>query len=221
MDAEIVSTVFEVATRTKMTGAIIARGVRYEDFLRDYSGQHVEWVNGVVIRMSPIDERHDALTRFLDNLFQAYLELTGGGRVLQDPMVMKLGPDQPARQPDLQILLPESLGRIGQYAVIGPADLVVEVAAPESEHRDAIEKLAEYEQAGVREYWLLSPRHQRTSFWVLSSEGIYEVRETDAGGRYTSEILSQLQVDVSLFWRKPLPGYIETLRLVEAMLSTE
>jgi Uma2 family endonuclease len=93
-------------------------------------------------------------------------------------MVMKLGPDQPARQPDLQILLPESLGRIGQYAVIGPADLVVEVAAPESEHRDAIEKLAEYEQAGVREYWLLSPRHQRASFWVLSSEGIYEVRET-------------------------------------------
>lgn len=219
MDAEIVSTVFEVATRTKMTGAVIARGVRYEDFLRDYSGQHVEWVQGYVIKMSPIDERHDALTRFLDNLFQAYLELTSGGRVLQDPMVMRLGPDLPARQPDLQVLLPENLGRVGQNAVNGPADLVVEVASPESEHRDAIEKLAEYERAGVREYWLLSPRHERASFWVLSSEGIYEVKETDNDGHYTSEVLSNLTLDVSLFWRKPLPGLIETLRLVEAMLN--
>jgi len=211
--------VFQATTTAYITGEIVAKNVSYEDFLRGYDGQHVEWVQGRVIKMSPVDERHDALSRFLDNLLQVYLELTGGGRVLQDPMVMRPGPDFPARQPDLQVLLPESLGYLEQNAVEGPADLVVEVISPESARRDQIEKFAEYERAGVREYWILDPRNHSAQFWVLSEGLFYEARQPNTGNVYQSSVLPHLHISVDLFWRDPLPGYVETLRLVEAMLA--
>lgn len=213
--------VIHVPTILHVTGEIIARDIRYEDFLRDFSGQHVEWVQGQVIKMPPVDERHDALSRFIDNLLQAYLELTGGGRVLQDPMVTRLGPDLPARQPDIQVLLPESLGRLQQNAVNGPADLIVEVVSPESERRDHVEKFSEYEQAGVREYWILDPRSRTGHFWVLTDDGLFEALRPDDDEVYQSSVLNRLSIPLDMFWRSPLPGYVETLRLVEAMLADD
>lgn len=218
MDAEIVSTVFEVATRTKMTGAVIARGVRYEDFLRDYSGQHVEWVQGYVIKMSPVSAEHNAITRFLIVLFDNLLSEVGG-QVFHDPMVMRLGPGQPARQPDIQILLEDSLHRVQKNSIEGPADLIVEVVSTESQHRDHFEKRQEYEAGGVREYWVIDPLRRNAVFYALNDEDVYDFLPPDDDGVFQSHVMPDLRLPVDIFWRETLPKGLEIARIVEAMLN--
>jgi len=205
----------------RLSGEIIAENISFEDFLIKFPGEHLEWFDGYVITMSGIEERHDALTAFLRILFMYYLELSGGGRVLQDPMIMRTRPDLPARAPDLQVLLPASLGLLKHNFVAGAADLVVEVISSESERRDRVEKFAEYELAGVHEYWIFDWRFEEALFFQLDEQGKYHRAELDENGVYHSKVLNRLQLPVVRLWEEQLPGVGEIVRMVEAMLTAQ
>ena len=41
--------------------------------------------------------------------------------------------------------------------VVGAPDFVLEVVSPSTKRRDYFKKLMKYENAGVREYWILDP----------------------------------------------------------------
>ncbi|HVU10022.1 MAG TPA: Uma2 family endonuclease [Phototrophicaceae bacterium] len=211
--------VVELVTNLRLSGEIIAKDVPYEDFLHGLYGEHVEWYEGYVIRMATIDQRHDALIGFFTVFLEIYLDLTGGGRTLRDPMVMRTRADLPVRAPDIQVLLPEHLDLIEQYEVVGAADLVIEVVSPGSERRNRIEKFNEYERAGVPEYWILDHRHQEALFYQLDAEGHYQRINPDDNGIYHSVVLKRLKFEVALLWQEKLPKGMEIVRMVEAMLA--
>jgi Uma2 family endonuclease len=103
-DLDLTEEIVDIPGIVRIAGKTIARNVAYEEFLEaDYGERHIEWVNGVVIKMPLSDERHDALVQCLRILFKIYLELTNGGRVLGDPMLMKLEsvPSSRARHSDI------------------------------------------------------------------------------------------------------------------------
>jgi Uma2 family endonuclease len=145
-------------------GKIVAENVPYEEYLSGKHGKHIEWINGVVIEMSPVSIPHDLLGGFLRAFFNVYLEMTTGGVVLQDPVVMKSAPDLPARQPDIQVILPDRIHQIKQNEVAGPANLVVEIVSPDSTDRDRGTKFTEYERGGVQEYWILDQTRREALF---------------------------------------------------------
>jgi Uma2 family endonuclease len=214
-----VQAAIELVTNLRLSEEIIAKDVSYEAFLSGLYGQHVEWYEGYVIRMAGIDERHDALTNFFTVFFEMYLDLTGGGRALRDPMVMRTSADLPVRAPDIQVLLPGNLHFIKQNEFAGPADLVIEVISPGSERTDRIEKFNEYERAGIPEYWLLDHRHQEALFYQLNTEGHYQRINPDENNIYHSVVLKELSFEVALLWRDELPKGMEIVRMVEAMLT--
>lgn len=201
-----------------ISGNIIATGVSHDDFMAGYEGQRVEWVNGVVIEMPSIHEKHDALARFLDNLFEAWLKASGGGRVLQDPMIMKL-PGISSRAPDIQILLPEKLHQLQGNIVIGPADLVVEIISPGSQSTDRVDKYREYERGGIPEYWLLDPQYKEALFYQRDASGLFQRVAPDENGLYHSKILPGLQLQVSWLWQESLPDIFEIVEMVKTMLA--
>lgn len=188
------------------SGKIVARDVSYEDYLSGKYGAHVEWIHGVVIEMSPIHEKHDSLTRILATMFDTYLDLTGGRRVLQEPMGMRCTPELPARQPDVQVLLPDRMDYLQENQVAGPANLVVEVVSPESVKRDRGEKYAEYEQGGVDEYWIIDPQRKDASFFVRGDDDLFHSR-LPVEGAYTSHILPRLKISLDSSGRRsPQPS---------------
>jgi Uma2 family endonuclease len=211
----------DLTRKIRTSGEVIASGVSYEDFLKTFDDQHVEWVHGDVIRMSPVSTKHSQISAFLDRLFDAYLALTIGGEVFQDPVVMRARADLPARAPDLQVILPENTGIIKENEVAGPADLVVEIVSPESHRRDRIEKFSEYEQGGVKEYWIIDPARKETLFYQLDDSGFYAPVNPDEGGIYRSRVLGQLRLPVDIFWREELPRVLEIMSLVTAMLEED
>jgi Uma2 family endonuclease len=198
---------------------VLATGVSFEDYLENYAHDYAELIDGVVIQMSPVELQHDAISRFLENLFEAYLTLAGGGLVLQAPVVMKMGTK--SREPDLMVLLPEQIAKAKRTYVDGAADLVVEIVSTESVERDRGDKFIEYEQAGVKEYWIIDPLRKETLFYELSDEGIFQRRNAQADGSYTSRALPKLRLNVGVLWQDPLPDVIQAVKLVQAMFTGE
>ncbi len=219
IDIAEVTEVVEIPGTVRIAGKILARNVSYDDFMNGYEGMHVEWVNGVVIQMPSIDERHDALVRFFEILFSAYLELTGGGRIVGDPMVMKLANVPSSRAPDVQVLLPDRVQQLKKNQVIGPASLVIEVVSPGSQRQDREDKKREYELGGVPEYWLFDPAKNEPIFYQLSDEGLYQEVKPDTNGVYHSRVLVSFSLPIAILWREELPGFSEIGRMVEIMLK--
>jgi len=212
--------VVDVQAKVRISGKILARNMNYDTFINtDFGEKHVEWVNGMVIEIAGIDERHDALVGFLRVFFTSFLEITGGGRCLGDPMLMKLIDVSSSRAPDIQVLLPDRLGQIAKNQVVGPANLVVEIVSPGNPRTDFVEKRREYELGGVPEYWIIEHENQKTIFLQLNESGVYDEVQPDAKGIYCSAALKRLCFSVDILWRENLPGIAETLRLIGDMLK--
>ncbi len=203
---------------TRAAGTVIASGVSHDNFLAGFEGVRAEWVKGDVIEMVGADEKHDALSGFLRILFSAYLEAAGGGRVVQESVLMRILPDV-TRMPDIQVLLPASVERLRGKAVDGPADLVVEIVSPGSQRIDRVEKYDEYERGGVGEYWIIDPAFQEALFYQRGADALFERIAPDAQGVYACDILPRLRLPVALLWQDTLPGVREVVQMVDSMLS--
>jgi Uma2 family endonuclease len=112
-------------------------------------------------------------------------------------------PTRPSgRQPDIAIVLNEHHDQLKPTYIEGPADIVIEVISPESQERDRIEKLREYAQAGIPEYWLIDPGLRTAEFFILQ-DGEYEAAPLDADGRFHSTVLAGFWLSESWLWQQP------------------
>jgi Uma2 family endonuclease len=184
----------------------------YEEFLEWCDEDTLaEWVDGQVLMTSPASEPHQTIVGFLIQVFGIYIIQRDLGRVLCAPFQMKLALPRSGREPDIIFIAKEHLDRLKHTYLDGPADLAVEVTSPESRLRDRGEKLAEYEMAGVREYWILDPEQRRTDYYVLSSDGRYERRRADEHGVYRSEIVPGFWLKEEWLWQNPPPKALAVL----------
>ena len=185
----------------------------YEEFL-DWCDEDTlaEWVDGEVIIMSPASYSHQTIEDFLTRILGIYVEQHALGQIISAPFQMKTGTRLPGREPDLIFIAEEHRDRIKKTYIDGPADLAVEIVSPESRQRDRVDKLTEYEQGGVREYWILDPAEQQVDFYVLSENGRYENRQPDINGIYYSTVITGFWCKISWLWQEPLPTTLHALR---------
>ena len=200
-------------------GEIVAVNVSADEYMQRYAESFHEWVKGYVIKMSPVTAAHDKLTRYLSWLFGAYLSLNPIGELREDPFVLRMDAVKSRRQPDLQIILNTNPGDLTETAMIGPADLVIEVVSPESVTRDYGEKLAEYEKGGVPEYWIVDSIRKTALFYRLNDSGHYDLLRPDDIGVYTTPVLPKLKLHVPTLWQGELPDFYAVGQAVEAMFK--
>ena len=107
-------------------------------------------------------------------------------------------PDSSARKPDILFMARENLHRLTEDRLAGPADLIVEVVSTDSIKRDQEEKLLEYQNDGVREYWIVDPRlrKKQACFYHLTEAGQYELFGAETEDRVASHVLPG-------FWLRP------------------
>lgn len=185
----------------------------YEEFLAwAEDGSHVEWVDGEVIPMSPASKKHQRIVRFLVALFQFFVESKQLGEILCAPFQMKLSTRPSGREPDVMFISNERLELLKNAYLDGPADLAVEVVSPESVARDRGDKFQEYEQGGVREYWLIEPVREQAEFYLLGDDGLYRLAAISADGIFHSRVLDGLYLKVEWLWQEPLPTLLSVLK---------
>jgi Uma2 family endonuclease len=189
----------------------------YEEFLAWADEDvHAEWVDGEVIVFMPPSQKHQAIIGFLLTLLSAYADLFDLGVVLAAPFEMRLRTDGPSREPDLLFVTREHLDRLSAERLAGPADLVIEVVSDSSVARDRVDKFYEYQEAGVREYWIFDPRlgKERADFYHLTAQGKYQAVLPDADGRYHAAVLPGFWLHPDWLWQKPLPNVVTTLAAI-------
>lgn len=184
----------------------------YEEFLVWADSTHAEWVDGEVIAMSPPSEKHQNLSGFLTALLRHFVEAKQLGAILCAPFQMKLTTRPAGREPDLLFIAEEHLDRLKNTYLDGPADMAVEIISPESRAHDRGEKFYEYEQAGVREYWLIDPVRKQAEFYRLGDDDIYQPVTVGEDGIFRSAVLSGLMLKVDWLWQEPLPMLMTVLK---------
>ncbi|MCI0660247.1 MAG: Uma2 family endonuclease [Acidobacteria bacterium] len=186
--------------------------VSFEEFLSQTSdGTWAEWVNGDVIYMT-VSKKHVELVGFLVSILRAFIEAKQIGSVFMEPFLMKINPDSPGRAPDLFFVSKENLPRLQNTYFDGAADLVIEIISPESRSRDRGEKYYEYEQGGVKEYWLIDPLRKQAEFYQLGEDGIYRIENVDSKNQYHSRVLKGLWLKVDWLWQETPPTLLSVFK---------
>ncbi len=186
-----------------------SKPLSYEEYLSlaDES-RIVEWVDGEVIFHMPPTPVHQSIIQFITKLLGSFIDQMSLGELLSAPLEVKLWPDGPSREPDMLFISKEKLSQLGERRFEGAPDLVIEVISPTSVTLDRITKFREYEQAGVREYWLIDPRpfQQQADFYIRDDEGHFVPSAIDDEGIYASPTLPGFRFNVAWLWQSPLPN---------------
>ncbi|MFP4483856.1 MAG: Uma2 family endonuclease [Spirochaetaceae bacterium] len=119
-------------------------------------GRHADLIDGEVFMHSPVSVRHADLLNFLDGLLRLYIDRHDLGRLYREAVAVRLS-GRNVFLPDLAFYAVGREKAARETYLEGPPDLVVEVLSPRTAERDVGPKFAEYEQHGVREYWILDP----------------------------------------------------------------
>ena len=204
---------------TILSGEIVATEVSEQDYLAQYAEDFNEWVEGIVINVSPSSIEHAVRIKYLSRLIDAYFDINPIGQSIPQPVVMRL--EKSFREPDIQVILGDNQQNLTRTEMRGAADICIEIVSLESVRRDYGDKFAEYEAGGVREYWLIDPIRQETHFYRLQESGHYASVQLDDDRNYQTPLLPNLKLDINILWQESLPGMFAITEMVKTMLASE
>jgi Uma2 family endonuclease len=162
-------------------------------------GDRVELIDGVVYVTPAPRPSHQLI---LDNLYYMlahHVRDAGLGRIIAAPVDVRLS-HHDVVQPDLIFIRRERMTIIGDVAIDGAPDLVVEILSPGTRARDLSVKRDLYARAGVREYWVIDPPARTIEMFALEA-GTFAVVPSDAAGVARSALLPGLTLDPEVVFK--------------------
>jgi len=168
-----------------------------------------EWVDGEAIIMSPSSADHAQISVWLASILGEFVAAKDLGAVYGIEFAARLRKGR-IRVPDVFFIAKSRLQLVTKTHLKGAPDLAIEVISPDSISRDYREKFADYERAGVREYWIIHPAERRVELYALAKDGQYKpvAKVTD---QFYSKVLGGFFLDPQWLWKTPLPRLIPTL----------
>lgn len=181
----------------------------YADYLQWKFEERLELIRGQIFKMSPAPAPfHQRVSINLSTLFHNFLKKKKC-KVYPAPFDVRL-PDNNKKkdsdvitvvQPDICIICDES--KIDSRGCCGAPDLVVEILSPGNSHKEVKLKFELYEEAGVKEYWIVNSLEENLVVFILNEEGKYPGGKMYAGkGSIHCEAVPGLVIDVSEIFTK-------------------
>jgi Uma2 family endonuclease len=179
----------------------INKSYTYADYLKWTFNERVELLKGKIFKMSPAPNRmHQGL--FGHIFYKLYDHLSGHvckvyGAPFDVRLARKSADDEDiitVVQPDICVICDET--KLDDKGCLGAPDIVVEILSPGNNQKELKNKFAIYEEAGVQEYWVVSPQDHTFVVNTLI-EGKYVPSVTKvAGDAVTSPILPGFSLDL-------------------------
>lgn len=199
-----------MATRVSAAADLDRELLTATDFLdRLEPGRHADLIDGEVFMHSPVSIRHANLLNFVDALMRLYIDRHELGVLYREVVAVRLS-GRNVFLPDLAFYQSGREGAIQPTHITEAPDLVVEVLGPRTADRDIGPKFAEYEQHGVREYWILDPETLAHRFYRLEGEELVEY--ADGAEIIGSEIITGFHLQLSCLDPTALPRIHDALR---------
>ena len=196
---------------------VAKRPISVDEFLQIFGeDDEVELVDGVVVERMAATDVHEDVFRFLFVLLDLYVEAKGLGAVRGSRTLVPITPFK-GRLPDILFVRKERLDILGEKALKGAPDLVVEIVSPGETRAEILQRQADYESIGVREFWIVDlPRREFRALSLNEKTGRLEEMEVKEGV-FESKVLAGFRLKVDWLWQRPLPNAIEILRELGAI----
>jgi len=169
-----------------------------------------EFRDGEVITRMPALLKHEALFKFLLILLDLFVTRCDLGFVIGSQYTIRLRPGL-RHIPDLMFISKARLEIVREQYVEGAPDLVIEIVSPDSVARDWRDKYAEYQNAGVAEYWVFDPHSQHAEWYHLNPEGRYDLLPVKEGA-FHSLVLPGFFIREEWLWQDQLPDPFDKAR---------
>lgn len=157
-------------------------------------GNRYEIIDGVLyMAPAPIPE-HEEIIMLLAAQLVIAIAHTGRGRVFGSP---DIDVGDKVLRPDAVVVLREHASVVAEKRLIGPPDLVVEVASPSTAayDRDAVQgKRGAYARIGVPEYWIVDPEAQTIEALALAGDRYDSLGVFHGDDRVVSRVLPDLDL---------------------------
>lgn len=154
----------------------------YADYLTWQLQERVELIKGRIFKMSPAPLRyHQEVSRNLLRPFSNYL-YKKPCKVFYAPFDVRLpkgdGEQSDDRvytvvQPDIVVVCDRN--KLDYRGCVGAPDLIVEILSPSTAAKDLKDKYILYEEAGVREYWIVHPQEGVVDVFLLDAHGKFQL----------------------------------------------
>jgi Uma2 family endonuclease len=166
-----------------MAGSVKRKQQRYSyaDYLTWDDDNRYEIIDGEVFDMTSPSFTHQSISMELSRQFANYFEdkpckvVCAPFDVILTKSAKKNDEIFTVVQPDIMVICDRK--KIEERGIVGAPDLVVEIISPSTSSKDNIIKRRVYEQAGVKEFWLISPVERLIRVNKLGKDGRFEREE--------------------------------------------
>jgi len=196
---------FETDHDFSLEGKHVSEAEYWEKY---YTDTPYEWNNGV-LEVKPLsDFRSNLLKIWFESLLHEYRNTHTKFQEISCEigfrMYLKKG--RKVRKPDIGFVGPDSLQmEENECSYKGIFDLCVEFLSdsrPSEVKRDTKQKFQEYEEAGVKEYFILDRNEKHTAFYRLQKNGRYK-KLAPPDGVIQSEVLKDFQFRIEHLYSRP------------------
>lgn len=175
----------------------------YADYLTWANEERCELINGCIFPMSPAPTSlHQRISFILGGEFYAQLKdkrcmVFAAPFDVRFPKKSKNDKDIfTVLQPDLSVICDQT--KIDKRGCIGAPDIVVEILSLGNNRKDLKNKYEVYEEAGVKEYWIIHPEEKTLFRYLLNEKGVFEpTRLLTSGDEVSSTILPGLVLNLN------------------------
>jgi Uma2 family endonuclease len=159
----------------------------YADYLKWKFEEQVELIRGKIFKMSPAPAPlHQQISIKLSSRIFNFIERTKC-QVFAAPFDVRLPVKNKRKdneittvvQPDICVICDES--KIDGRGCIGAPDLLIEILSPGNTEKEVRLKYELYEEACVKEYWIVYPAEQNIAVFILNENNKYDGAKIYAG----------------------------------------
>ncbi len=166
----------------------------YADYLKWTFEERLELIKGKLFKMSPAPNRiHQELVHRIDgelynflkgkpcSAFPAPFDVRLPRKSKDDKDILTVV------QPDISVICDPS--KLDDKGCIGAPDIVVEILSPGNNRKELKNKYEAYEEASVKEYWLIHPQEKTFLKYVLTNGKFQASRLMTSGDEVITEVL--------------------------------
>lgn len=177
---------------------------------------NAELIEGIIFMKSPVSYQHETLFSFLHTILTQYIEEHNLGQVLGSRTAVRIT-KYTAREPDLLFVSKDRLSIIHKNELVEAPDLAIEIVSPHDSRREIVTKQVQYEQIGVREFWLIDQPKQEVIIYDLNVDGRFVKRPLE-GDIIRSTTVKGFQIKIEWLWCEP-GKFPSTLTIVHNLLK--
>lgn len=175
----------------------------YADYFKWQFDERLELIKGKIFRMTPAPNRiHQEISGAVSDKLRHHLR----GKPCKaysapfDVRLPRTSKEDAAiytvLQPDICVVC--DLSKLDDRGCIGAPDIVVEILSPGNNKKELRNKYDVYQEAGVKEYWVIHPSERTFLKYTLGDDGtFYPSKLMISGDEVTTDILPGFSLDLA------------------------